>query len=199
MQTARHFLLLCKFCQYQHSVSLWIADSDKTLFKFHIERLQLSSQQLNGVSRSGVLEVTLTSFHQCFITYTVAENSRYFDSLTNALSAAKLLGLFEKQSVNKCCNDSHALDAISFLQKHTVGCKITVNTSENAFICNLYNFLLLRYLNNKESWKYPWISQWCSIQSKTSVKSDDNVIHICYLRIILRCYIIYKYFLFLNI
>lgn len=108
MQTVRHFLFLCKFCLYQHSVSRRIADSDKTLFKFPIERLQLGSQQLNGLSRSGVRGATLTSFHQSFITYTAAENSRYVDSLTNALAAAKLLGLFQKQSVNHCYNDSHA-------------------------------------------------------------------------------------------
>lgn len=96
MQTARHFLLLCKCCLYQHSVSRRIADSDKTLFKFPIERLQLGSQQLNGLARSGVRGATLTSFHQCFITYTAAENIRYVDSLTNALAAAKLLVFFSK-------------------------------------------------------------------------------------------------------
>lgn len=77
MQTVSHFLLPGKFCLYQHSVSWWVAESDKTLFKFPIEQLQLGSQQLNALSRSGERGATLTSFHQCFITYTAAENSTF--------------------------------------------------------------------------------------------------------------------------
>lgn len=116
MQTTRHFLLLGKFCLYQHSVSRWVADSDKTLFKFPIEWLQLGSQQLNALSRSGVRGAALTSFHQCFITYTGAENSTYVDSLSNTLTAVELL-------VSKAITESHLqlihmpLDSILFFIK----------------------------------------------------------------------------------
>jgi len=130
MLTVRHFFLPGKSCLYQHSVSWWVAESDKTLFKFPIEQLQLGSQLLNALSRSEVRGATLTSFHQCFITYTAAENSTCFDSLSSALTAAELLGLFQKQSLDHSYNWFTCIPWIPFyIYKSIQWCaKVTSNT-----------------------------------------------------------------------